>query len=162
MIEAPEKKEEPVAEEEKPEPSKAEVKAPVVEEKKPEPPKAEVKPPPAPPAPEKKAPEPVAEVKKPAAPAKVEKWPAKEKATPPPPPKISLEEEAIALATMGFVPGFLVSTALYKMTENAIDLPLELSLGRAVFVFTLTLVMCGISGAIATRRLANAQPAELF
>lgn len=71
-------------------------------------------------------------------------------------------EEAVALATLGFIPGFLVSAALYKMTENAIDLPLQLSPARALFVFALTLVMCGISGAIATRRLANAQPAELF
>jgi putative ABC transport system permease protein len=33
---------------------------------------------------------------------------------------------------------------------------------RAVLVLALTVVMCAVSGAVATRRLAHADPADLF
>jgi putative ABC transport system permease protein len=71
-------------------------------------------------------------------------------------------EQAVCLAAMGFIPGLLISKALYHFTQSTIALPLEMPVGRIVFVFALTVIMCVLSGAIATRRLANAQPAELF
>ncbi|MBC6423372.1 MAG: FtsX-like permease family protein [Hormoscilla sp. SP5CHS1] len=71
-------------------------------------------------------------------------------------------EEAIILAVLGFVPGVAVSTGLYALTRKATALPIVLPLGRVVFVFALTIVMCGFSGAIATRRLRSADPADIF
>ena len=71
-------------------------------------------------------------------------------------------EEAIVLAIFGFIPGFFVSMALYAGLVNATGLPVAMELGRAIMVFFGTLAACTISGAIATRRLANADPADLF
>jgi putative ABC transport system permease protein len=37
-----------------------------------------------------------------------------------------------------------------------------MTLARGIFVFVLTMVMCAISGAIATRKLQSADPADMF
>lgn len=71
-------------------------------------------------------------------------------------------EEALVLAIFGFIPGFLASLGLYAMLRTVADLPVEMDVTRAVTVFVGTLVACTISGAIATRRLAGADPADLF
>jgi putative ABC transport system permease protein len=71
-------------------------------------------------------------------------------------------EEAIVLAVFGFVPGFIVSIGLYAALVAATGLPVEMDTGRALLVFFGTLAACTISGAIATRRLAHADPADLF
>lgn len=71
-------------------------------------------------------------------------------------------EEAIILAVLGFIPGVTVSLGLYSLTRNATALPMVMSLARATLVLVLTIVMCGISGAIATRKLQSADPADIF
>jgi putative ABC transport system permease protein len=71
-------------------------------------------------------------------------------------------EEAIILAVFGFVPGFLVSMALYAGLVSVTGLPVAMNASRAILVFLGTLTACTVSGAIATRRLANADPADLF
>lgn len=71
-------------------------------------------------------------------------------------------EEAIVLAVFGFVPGIVVATGLYAGLSSATGLPVAMDLTRAVMVFLGTLIACTISGAIATRRLAGADPADLF
>lgn len=71
-------------------------------------------------------------------------------------------EEALILAVFGFIPGVIVSTLLYLGLVNATGLPIEMDIGRAISVFFGTLIACSISGAIATRRLAGADPADLF
>jgi putative ABC transport system permease protein len=71
-------------------------------------------------------------------------------------------EEAIVLAVFGFIPGFIVSIGLYAALVAATDLPVEMDAGRVLLVFFGTLAACTISGAIATRRLAHADPADLF
>lgn len=71
-------------------------------------------------------------------------------------------EEAMVLAVFGYVPGFLISVALYKGLNAAAGLPVGMDSTRAILVFVGTLVACTISGAIATRRLAGADPADLF
>lgn len=71
-------------------------------------------------------------------------------------------EEAIILAVFGFVPGFIVSLGLYAGLVGVTGLPVEMDASRAILVFLGTLAACSISGAIATRRLANADPADLF
>jgi putative ABC transport system permease protein len=71
-------------------------------------------------------------------------------------------EEAIILALFGFIPGFLVSLGLYAALVGVTGLPVEMEAGRAILVFLGTLAACSLSGAIATRRLASADPADLF
>jgi len=71
-------------------------------------------------------------------------------------------EEAITLALFGFIPGILVSLGLYAGLVSFTGLPVEMNAGRALLVFLGTLMACSLSGAIATRRLANADPADLF
>ncbi|WP_417770255.1 ABC transporter permease DevC [Stappia sp.] len=71
-------------------------------------------------------------------------------------------EEAFILALFGFVPGVLLALGLYAAVAAGTGLPIFMPAGRPVFVFLGTLVMCAVSGAVATRRLARANPAELF
>ena len=71
-------------------------------------------------------------------------------------------EQALILAALGFIPGVLMPVWLYAVAAKATSLPIAMTLGRAATVFVLTLVMCLASGAIATRRLQAADPAELF
>lgn len=71
-------------------------------------------------------------------------------------------EEALVLAILGFIPGLLIAMALYAAVSAATGLPLSMTLARALLVLVGTIVMCTLSGAIATRRLARANPADLF
>lgn len=71
-------------------------------------------------------------------------------------------EEALILAVLGFVPGFIVASGLLAGMKRATSLPLAMTADMAVMVFVGTLVACALSGAIATRRLASADPADLF
>ncbi|MGB7306990.1 MAG: ABC transporter permease DevC [Burkholderiaceae bacterium] len=71
-------------------------------------------------------------------------------------------EEAVALAILGFVPAVFISLALYAGVRSATGLPVEMPFERLVIVLLGTIVMCTLSGLIATRRLANANPADLF
>ncbi len=71
-------------------------------------------------------------------------------------------EEATILAVFGFVPGILASLALYKLIATVTGLPVAMSASRPFLVLGGTMVMCALSGAIATRRLAAANPADLF
>lgn len=71
-------------------------------------------------------------------------------------------QEAIVLSILGFIPAFLLCVVLYDMTENATSLPLQMTQERGTFVFLLTMSMCVISGAIAVRKVQEADPADIF
>jgi putative ABC transport system permease protein len=71
-------------------------------------------------------------------------------------------EEAIILAVMGFIPGVVLPNFLYALASKATTLPIYMTSSRAILVLTLTLVMCMLSGAIATRKLQAADPADMF
>lgn len=71
-------------------------------------------------------------------------------------------QAALILAALGFVPGFAIALGLYTLTRNATLLPMYLTVGRGLFVLILTFVMCFISGAIAVRKLRDADPADIF
>ncbi|WP_017318073.1 ABC transporter permease DevC [Mastigocladopsis repens] len=73
-----------------------------------------------------------------------------------------LFQEALLLAALGYVPGFLISIALYQLTYAATLLPIGMTLSRAITVFVLTVVMCSFSGAVAMRKLQSADPADVF
>jgi len=71
-------------------------------------------------------------------------------------------EEALILAIFGFVPGLIISSILYQLLNSATGLPVMMDMARPIAVFLGTIASCSISGAIATRRLASADPADLF
>ncbi|MCW6036759.1 ABC transporter permease DevC [Spirulina subsalsa FACHB-351] len=71
-------------------------------------------------------------------------------------------QEAIILAVVGYIPGFLLSTTLYSVTADATSLPVQMDFQKASLVFNLTMVMCIGSGVIAVRRLDAADPADIF
>jgi putative ABC transport system permease protein len=71
-------------------------------------------------------------------------------------------EEALVLGIMGFVPGLIVGTAILTLMGKITTLPLAMTPAMALSVFLGTVVFSSLSGAIATRRLAAADPADLF
>jgi putative ABC transport system permease protein len=71
-------------------------------------------------------------------------------------------EEALILAIFGFVPGFVISLGFYQLVSIATSLPIAMTVYRAAQVLTLTLIMCMLSGAIATRKVQAADPADMF
>ncbi|MEF2552738.1 FtsX-like permease family protein [Aurantimonas sp. A2-1-M11] len=71
-------------------------------------------------------------------------------------------EEALVLGFLGFLPGLAVGTAILTLMGKVTTLPLEMTTTMAVTVFLGTVVFSAISGALATRKLAAADPADLF
>jgi putative ABC transport system permease protein len=71
-------------------------------------------------------------------------------------------EEAVILALFGFLPGTAFAVGLYAAVRSAAGLPLAMTGSRMVCMLLGTVIMCTLSGAIATRRLAKADPAALF
>ena len=71
-------------------------------------------------------------------------------------------EEALVLGIMGFIPGLIVGTTILTIMGKITTLPLGMTPSMAATVFLGTIVFSALSGAIATRRLAAADPADLF
>lgn len=71
-------------------------------------------------------------------------------------------QEALLLAILGYIPGIVCSLFLYKVTRAATMLPVLMTLPRALTVLGLTIFMCTVSGAIAMRKLQEADPADIF
>jgi putative ABC transport system permease protein len=71
-------------------------------------------------------------------------------------------QEAVILAVLGYVPGILISLALYRVAGDATKLPVAMTTSLALFVFLLAVAMCAVSGAIALRKIRSADPAEIF
>lgn len=73
-------------------------------------------------------------------------------------------QEALLLAMMGYVPGLILSLGLYEMAYNATagTLPMRMTVFRVIFVFSLTVLMCTLSGLISVRKAVTADPAEVF
>jgi putative ABC transport system permease protein len=71
-------------------------------------------------------------------------------------------EEAILLAMLGFVPGLGLALGQYALIQSAAALPISMTFSRLAFVFFLTIVMCSVSGMIATRKIQSADPADIF
>ena len=71
-------------------------------------------------------------------------------------------EEALILAIAGFIPGLIVSIGLYTVVGGATNLPIAMTIVRATQVLTGTLIMCMLSGAVATGKVQAADPADMF
>lgn len=75
--------------------------------------------------------------------------------------KIVLSQAAM-LSVLGYIPGYFLAIALYQVATKAIQMPFTMTVERAVMVGTLTLVMCGLSGAVALQKARTANPADVF
>jgi putative ABC transport system permease protein len=71
-------------------------------------------------------------------------------------------QEALILASLGFVPGVAISLGVYQITNLATSLPMAMDVGRIVFVFGLTNAMCTFSALMAVRKLQTVDPADIF
>lgn len=71
-------------------------------------------------------------------------------------------QEALFLAILGFIPGFLIANGLYTLFRSATLLPIAMKLSRAITLLVLTMIMCAGAGAIAMRKLRAADPADIF
>jgi putative ABC transport system permease protein len=70
--------------------------------------------------------------------------------------------QAVILAVLGYVPGLLAATALYRFTAEATLLPMAMTPSIAGLVLALTVSMCTVAGFLALRKLQSADPAEIF
>ena len=74
---------------------------------------------------------------------------------------IVIQQSAI-LAVVGFIPGLLSSIGLYWLLASITKLSVFMTTSRALQVLLLTFVMCVGSGALATRKLVQLDPADVF
>lgn len=70
--------------------------------------------------------------------------------------------QAVALAVLGYLPGMAASQELYRLTNKATHLPMDLGVHVGGAVLALTIVLCAISGMIAVRKVRSADPADIF
>jgi putative ABC transport system permease protein len=75
---------------------------------------------------------------------------------------IVIFQEAIFLAILGYIPGFIATLGMYQLLTNLTKLELIMTVNLALTVFILTLAMCLISAAIASNKLRAADPADVF
>jgi putative ABC transport system permease protein len=71
-------------------------------------------------------------------------------------------KQAVIFAVVSYVPGFVIATVIYATGAAMTGLPMGMTLGRALGVFVLNLILCCVSGVLALRILRRADPVELF
>jgi len=71
-------------------------------------------------------------------------------------------QESVILSLFGFVPGLGLAAGLYWATRTYGHMPAHLTGGNIAMVFGLALGMCLLAGALATRKLRRANPADIF
>ena len=70
--------------------------------------------------------------------------------------------EGLLLAIIGYVPAYAAGEGLYALIRNSTKLPVSMAPERAFLVFSMVLVMCLGSAMLAMRKLAEADPADIF
>lgn len=73
-----------------------------------------------------------------------------------------LFQEGMILAVLGFLPGCGLSVGMYALLGNLTRIPIAMRPDVALQVLILTITMCMISAAIASRKLQSADPADVF
>jgi putative ABC transport system permease protein len=71
-------------------------------------------------------------------------------------------QEVVILTGLGFVPGLLISTSLYRFLAGLTGLVFKMTVLRAINMLIITVVMCSISGFISLLKVRNIDPAEGF
>lgn len=74
---------------------------------------------------------------------------------------IVIQQSAI-LALVGFIPGVVISCGLYFILAEVTRLAVVMTVNRALMVLMLTFIMCVSSGTLATRKLVQLDPADVF
>ncbi|WP_448269764.1 ABC transporter permease DevC [Nostoc sp. DSM 114159] len=70
--------------------------------------------------------------------------------------------QSIILSFFGFFPGLCLSSIFYQLISTATGLQLEMDLNVISLVLFLTVLMCVISGLIASRKLKKIDPADIY
>ncbi len=70
--------------------------------------------------------------------------------------------EGLLLAMLGYLPAWVAGLGLYELVRRGTQLPVAMATERSLIVFTMILLMCLGSAALAMRKLADADPAEIF
>jgi DevC protein len=71
-------------------------------------------------------------------------------------------QESLILAVLGYVLGVAISSQLYRLTELVTRLPMHLHGPTCALVLLITIFMSSTSAALSLRRVATADPAEVF
>jgi putative ABC transport system permease protein len=71
-------------------------------------------------------------------------------------------QQALILAILGYIPGFIASIGLYDFAMKATKLPIVMTGNNAFLVLTSTILICITSGALAINKLRSADPADIF
>jgi DevC protein len=71
-------------------------------------------------------------------------------------------QQALILALLGYIPGFIVSIGLYDFAMKATKLPIMMTSNNALLVLVSTVLICITSGALAINKLRSADPADSF
>lgn len=70
--------------------------------------------------------------------------------------------QSVILSMLGFIPGIVISWAVYRYTAATTGYTMDLTPSKAAGSLALTAGMCAAAGLLAMRRLGQADPAELF
>lgn len=71
-------------------------------------------------------------------------------------------QQAFILGVLGYIPGVIAVYWLYGKAAAATNLPLYITLDRAITVLIMTLTMCAISAMLALRKVRRLDPADVF
>ncbi|MEH2164780.1 MAG: ABC transporter permease DevC [Nostoc sp.] len=71
-------------------------------------------------------------------------------------------QQALILAILGYIPGFITSVLLYSFAAESTKLPIVMTTNNATIVLTSTVLMCITSGALAINKLRSADPGDIF
>jgi putative ABC transport system permease protein len=71
-------------------------------------------------------------------------------------------QQAILIALLGFIPGFLSSIVVYDFAYKNTALPISMTSDKFTVVFLSVIGMCVASAALAIQKLRSADPADIF
>jgi putative ABC transport system permease protein len=71
-------------------------------------------------------------------------------------------QEALILSILGFPPGVLIAWVVERIAQSATLLPIHMSWMQVGAVYLLTAFMCAAAGALAVRKLQQADPVDIF
>lgn len=74
---------------------------------------------------------------------------------------VVIQQSAI-FALIGFIPGLAISLGLYYLLATVTKLTIYMTMERAIQVLILTFIMCVGSGTLATKKLIQLDPADVF
>ncbi|MDJ0697972.1 ABC transporter permease DevC [Mastigocoleus sp. MO_188.B34] len=71
-------------------------------------------------------------------------------------------EQVLIFAISGYIPGFIISCFVYNALAEVTKMKFLMSFNIAIFILFLILLICIVSGVIATNKLKEANPVDVF